>query len=160
MSQLHRERSRKVPNSSFGNVVGGLRLRDVDDAAGHAADEDEGARGGAGDKVAGDGGGEEVGAVDVDAPEFLEPVVRVSDGVEVLGEAGGGHQVVDLVVVSGEDRGDGGVDGVGGGDVAVVGSHVGDVGGVWVVLLVLGDEILCAVFGFLLYIFVSVSVSV
>lgn len=59
----------------------------------------------------GDHGGEEVGAVDVDVPELAHTVDRIVDGLEVLGEAGRGDEVVDLavllddVVEAGPDRG-------------------------------------------------------
>ena len=47
----------------------------------------------------GDSGSEEVGAVDVDIPELAHAVDGVVDGLEVLGEAGAGDQVVDLAVL-------------------------------------------------------------
>jgi len=54
-------------------------------------------------------GGEEVCAVDVDAPELLHAFVGVGDGVVVLGEAGAGHEVVDLAVLF-DDVGERGLD--------------------------------------------------
>ena len=44
------------------------------------------------------GRGEQVRSVDIHGPELLEPLVRVLDSVEVLREAGGGDEVVDLAV--------------------------------------------------------------
>ena len=68
---------------------------------------------------------EEVGAVDVDAPELAHAVDWVGGRFEVLGETGGGYEVVDFVVLR-EDGGDAGVDGGGVGYVAVVGCYFGD----------------------------------
>lgn len=60
------EGAAEVADCGFGGVVGGLGLRDVDDCAGHAADEDDAAGALALHEVACDSGGEEVGSVDVD----------------------------------------------------------------------------------------------
>ena len=72
----------------------------------------------------GDRAGPVVGPVEIDRHELLEPVGRVGDGVEVLGEAGGGDEVVDSAVL-GDDFGEGVVDGVCVGDIAVVGGYEG-----------------------------------
>lgn len=82
-----------------------LRLRHVDNGAAHAADEDHAALCLALHEVAGDGGGEEVGAVDVDGEQLAHAVDGVVGGVVVLGEAGRRDQVVDLAVLR-EDVGD------------------------------------------------------
>jgi hypothetical protein len=75
--------------------------------------------------VASDGGCEEVGAVDVDSPELAHAVDGVVDGLEVLGETGGCDEVVDLAV-SCNDLGDASLDGLGVGDVGVVGGDIGN----------------------------------
>jgi hypothetical protein len=105
-----------------------LWLRHIDDGAGHAADEDHAPWGLAFHQVLRDGDGEQVCAVDVDAPELADAVNRVIDGLEILGEAGGGDEVVDPAVLY-DDFGDGGFDGFLGGDVGVVGCYFGDSGG-------------------------------
>lgn len=53
--------------------------------------------------------GKQIGAVDVDPPQLAHAVDRVGDGLKVLGEAGRGHEVVDLAVL-GHDLGDAGLD--------------------------------------------------
>ena len=42
---------------------------------------------------------EEVCAIDVHSPELLQSVVRVRDGIEVFGEAGRCHEVIDFAVL-------------------------------------------------------------
>ena len=56
--------------------------------------------------------GPEVGAVEVHAHQFVETVGGVCNGVEVLGEAGGGDKVVNLAV-SADDLVEGASDRVG-----------------------------------------------
>lgn len=101
-----------------------LRLRHVDDGTAHAADEDHAALCLALHEVAGDGGGEEIGAVDVDAEQLAHAVDGVVCGVVVLGEARGRDQVVDLAVLR-EDVGDAGADRVRVRHVGVVSRHLG-----------------------------------
>lgn len=101
-----------------------LRLRHVDDAATHAADEHHAPRGLALHEVLGDGDGEQVSAVDVDGPELAHAVDRVVDGIVVLGEAGTGDEVVDLAVLL-DDLVDASLDRVGVGHVGVMGRHLG-----------------------------------
>lgn len=74
--------------------------------------------------MTGHGRGEVVGAVDVDGPALLDAFGWVVDGVEVLGEAGGGDEVVDAAVER-DDVVERLVDGVGAGDVGVVGGDTG-----------------------------------
>ena len=124
MSPLDRQTGRHLPNGSFGRIVRRLGLGHIDDGARHGADHDNAAGRFALHEVAGHADSEEVGAVDVDAPELLHAVVGVGDGVEVLGEAGRGDEVVDAAV-GGEDFGDGCCDGVGVRDVPVVGGDFG-----------------------------------
>lgn len=102
-----------------------LGLRHVDDGAAHAADEDHAALCLALHEVAGDGGGEEVGAVDVDGEQLAHALDGVVGCVVVLGEARGRDQVVDLAVLR-EDVGDAGADRFRVRHVGVVG---GDLGG-------------------------------
>lgn len=72
--------------------------------------------------MAGDGGGEEVGAVDVDGEELAEAVDGVVGGLEVLGEAGAGDEAVDAAVL-GQDLGDAGPDALRVRHIGVVGRH-------------------------------------
>lgn len=101
-----------------------LRLRHVDDGAAHAADEDHAALCLALHEVAGDGSGEEVGAVDVDGEQLAHALDGVVSGVVVLCEARGRDQVVDLAVLR-EDVGDARGDRVLVRHVGVVGRHLG-----------------------------------
>ena len=128
MRPLDRERSAQMPDRRFGRIIRRLGLGHIDDGAAHTADEDHTSRALTLEQMARDARGEEVGAVDVDAPELLHAVVRVRDGVEVLGEAGGSHEVVQLAV-RGDAFVDAGRDGVRVRHVAVVGGHLGDVVG-------------------------------
>lgn len=111
-------KSTKIKHSRLG-------LGHVDDGAAHAADEDHAALCLALHEVAGDGGGEEVGAVDVDGEQLAHALDGVVGGVVVLGEARGRNQVVDLAVLR-EDVGHAGADRVRVRHVGVVG---GDLGG-------------------------------
>lgn len=77
-----------MPDTGLGGVVRSLGLGNVDDGAGHGADHNHAAGGLTLHEVTGDGGGEEVGAVDVDSPQLAHAVDRVVDGLEVLGETG------------------------------------------------------------------------
>ena len=129
MRPLDRQARRHLPDSRFGRIIRRLGLGNVDHGTRHGADHHDTARRFAFHEVPGNADGEEVGAVHIDAPELLHAVVGVGDGVEVLGEAGGGDEVVDTAV-GGDDFGDGGCDGVGVRDVAVVGGDFGaSVGG-------------------------------
>ena len=102
-----------------------LRLRHVDNGSGHAANHDHAARLLAAHEVTGNGGSEKIGSVDVDGPELAHAVDRVVDGLEVLGEARRGDEVVDLAVGL-DDLGNAGLDGFGVGDIAVVSGDFGD----------------------------------
>ena len=101
-----------------------LRLGDVDDGARHATDQDHAAGGIAAHKVLGDASSEEVSAVNVDVPELAHAVDRVVDGLEVLGEAGAGDQVVDLAVLH-DDVVDAALHRLWVGDIRVVRRHLG-----------------------------------
>lgn len=68
--------------------------------------------------------GEEICPVDIHAPELADAVNGVVDGFEVLGEACGGDEIIDLAVLL-ENLGDGGFDGFLGGDVGVMGRYFG-----------------------------------
>lgn len=102
-----------------------MRLGNVDNGAGHAANHDDAAGSAALHQVTGDTGSEEVGAVDVDAPELAQAVDGVVDGLEVLGKAGRGDEVVDLAVGL-DNLSDTGVDGLLVADVCVVSGDLGD----------------------------------
>lgn len=67
---------------------------------------------------------EEVCSIHVDAPELLDTVVRVGDGVKVFGETGRSDQVVNLAVLL-DDLGEDGVYRVGVGHVGIVSSDFG-----------------------------------
>ena len=89
---------RQMSDGGLGRVVGRLRLRHVDNGAGHGADHDHGALGLALHEMPSDLAGEEVRAIDVDTPQLLHAVWRVCDGIEVFGEAGRCNKVVNLAV--------------------------------------------------------------
>lgn len=126
MSPLDSKRSAQMSDRRFSRIIRRLRLRHIHNRPAHTADEDHTARALTLEEVARDARGEEVRAVDVDAPELLHPVVGVRDGVEVLGEAGRGDEVVELAV-RGDALVDAGRDGVRVRHVAVVGGDFGDV---------------------------------
>ena len=52
---------------------------------------------------------EQVGPVDVDTPEFLNSVIWIFYGVEILREAGRGNQMVNLTMLL-HNVGNGGID--------------------------------------------------
>jgi len=123
-SPLDGEGRSEVSHGSLGGVVGGLRLRHIDDSARHGADHDDVAWGVALHQMLGYARGEQVGAVDVDAPELLHALERVVDCVEVLGKACRGDQVVDPAMLGyylGQSR----AHRVWVGDVGVVGGDFG-----------------------------------
>lgn len=102
-----------------------LGLGNVDNGARHAADQDHAATRLAAHEMASNAGGPEVGAIDIDGPQLAHAVDGVVDGLEVLGEAGRGDEVVDLSVGL-DDLIDAGLDGIWVGDVTVVSRHIGD----------------------------------
>ena len=99
MRPLDCKRRRHVPDRSLCGVVRSLRLRDVDNGTAHGPDHDNAAGCIALHQVLGNTNSKEPGAVNVDAPQLLHAVVWVFDGWEVLGEAGGCDEVVDLAVL-------------------------------------------------------------
>lgn len=111
MRPLHGQRARQMPDCRFGCVVRGLWLWDIHDHSRHAPDHHHGPFGLALHQMSGKFTGPEVGAVYVDTPEFVQTVWRISDGVEVLREAGRRDEVVDLAVVC-EDLVQAGFDGL------------------------------------------------
>ncbi len=102
-----------------------LRLRNVDNGTGHAANEDHAARALPLHEMTGDGRSKQVCAVDVDAPELAHAVNGVVDSLKVLREAGRGDEVINLAVLL-NDLGNAGVDGRGIGNVGVVSGDFGD----------------------------------
>lgn len=76
-----------------------LRLWYIDNATTHTTDEDHAARRLALHEVSRNLSCEQVCAVDVHAPKLAQTVDRVVNGLEVLGEAGACHQVVDLAML-------------------------------------------------------------
>lgn len=121
---LNSQRRGEMSDSCLGGVIRCLGLRDVDDRTAHASDEDHAALALPLHEVPGNGGSEKICSVDVDAPELAHPVDGVVDGLEVLGEAGRGDEVVDLAVL-GQDLGYAGVDRGWVRDVGVVGCYFG-----------------------------------
>ena len=79
-----------------------LWLWNVHDGSAHAPDQHHAARGAAMHEVARYGRREEIGAVDVDAPETTDTVDGIVDGGEVFDDAGRSDEVVYLTV-RGED---------------------------------------------------------
>lgn len=71
-------------------IVWRLGLRDIDHGAGHGANHDHAPFGLSVHQMTGNAGCEEVGAVNVDAPELLHTIIGVGDCVKILGEAGRG----------------------------------------------------------------------
>ena len=108
-----------MPDSCFGGVVGSLRLWDVDNGTAHGADHDNAAVGLALHQVLCDTNSEQPRAVDVNTPQLLHTVVWVVNSWVVLGEPGGGDEVVDLAVLR-DDLVEGRSHGLGLGDIGVV----------------------------------------
>jgi hypothetical protein len=138
-----------VPDCGLGGVVRSLRLWDVDDGTAHGTDHDDAARRLALHQVLGDTDSEEPGTVNVDTPQLLHTVVWVIDGREVLGEAGGGDQVVDLAVLRDDlvkRRGYG----LGLRDVGIVCGDLGYIPRAWVFPLELLDQGLGLLLAFVL----------
>lgn len=77
MSPFRGERLAELDDGGFGGVVAALLLRVVDDRAGHAGDEDDGAAGSLRDHLAATGLGDVEGAGEVDGEEVVPFVVVV-----------------------------------------------------------------------------------
>jgi hypothetical protein len=122
---LNRQAGRQMADRSLRRVVWGLRLGNIDDSTRHATNHDNAPGRLPLHEVLGHSYSIQVGTVDVDPPEFLYAVMRVGDGVVVLGEASGRDEVVDLAVRL-EDLGEGLVDGSWARDVAEVCRDFGD----------------------------------
>lgn len=121
---LNRKRRRQLPNRRLSRIIRRLRLRHIHHRPRHTPNHHDTSGALALDEVTGHARGEVVGAVDVDGPALLDAFGWVVDGVEVLGEAGGGDEVVDAAVER-DDVVERLVDGVGAGDVGVVGGDTG-----------------------------------
>lgn len=128
---LHRQRPAHVDHARLGRIVRGLQLRDVDDVRAHGGSGDERAVAEAGDVVGGllgfedlaGGAGAVEGAVEVGGDDFAVVVEGAfGQGALLPGDARVGDEDVEPVVEFGDLRADGGVDGVGVGDVDGVGS--------------------------------------
>ena len=113
-----------MSDCGFGGVVRGLWLRYIDDGAGHGSDHHHRALSLAIEQMFSIFTSPEICAVDIDAPEFVEAVGRVGDGIKVFSKAGGGDQVVDFAMVT-EDFGEAGFDGLVIRNVAEVGGNLG-----------------------------------
>lgn len=125
-----------------------LGLGNVDDGTRHGADEDDAAVGLALHQVAGNGGGEEVGAIHIDGPELAHALNGVAHGIEVLGEAGGCDEVVDAAV-NADDVGNALVDRLRIRDVGVVSGDARQVLSLGVLLLESINEVLGLCLGLL-----------
>lgn len=101
-----------------------LGLGHIHNGAAHAADEDHAALGLALHEVASDSGGKQPGAIDVDGIKLAHTVDGILGGIEVLGEAGRGYEVVNLAMLS-NDVGNTGVDALLVGYIGVVSSDLG-----------------------------------
>ena len=87
MRPLDRQTGREVADRGLRGVIRGLRLRHVNDAAGHGSDQHHAAFRFPFHQVASYRCGVEISAVEIDAHELLQSVKRIGDGLEVLGEA-------------------------------------------------------------------------
>lgn len=113
-----------MPHRRLRGIVRRLRLRHVDDASGHAADHDDAARGLSLHEMLRHPDRKEVGPVDVDAPQLLDPVIGVRDGIKVLRESSRSDQVVDLAMVT-DDIGNCRVDRLGRRDICIMSGDFG-----------------------------------
>lgn len=149
MRPLNSERGSHVAYTSLGNVIWAvgngcqfncrlvhpgmrllqvdlrLRLGHVDNRARHAANHDHAAAALALHEVTGDRGSKEKGTVHVDGPQLAHAVDGIVDGLEILGKASRGDEVVNLAV-SLDDLGNTGFDGCRVADVGVVSGDFGD----------------------------------
>ena len=99
MSPLDCQTRCEMAHGRFGGIVRCLWLRNVDNGARHAADEDNATRRVPLHQMLRNSHGVEVGPVHVDSPKLLDAVVGVRDGIVVLGESGRCHQVVDSAML-------------------------------------------------------------
>jgi hypothetical protein len=88
-----------MSDSCLGGVVWSLWLWDVDNRSGHATDHDDASWCLPLHKVLRHCDRVQIGTVDVDSPKLLYAVMRVGDGIVVLGEASRCNEVVDLAVL-------------------------------------------------------------
>lgn len=84
---LNRQARSEMSDRRLGRIVWCLRLRDVDDRSTHTSNHDHAAIDLALHEMLGDSDSEEVGTINIDAPELLDTVVGIGDGVKVLGKA-------------------------------------------------------------------------
>ena len=125
MSPLNSQTGSQMSNSCLCRVVRCLRLRDVDNSAGHAANEDHCSRCLPLHQMFGNCNCKQVCTIHVDAPKLADSLDRVVDGFEVLGETGRRNQVINLAVLL-DDFGDDGFYGLLGGDVGIMCGDLGD----------------------------------
>ena len=125
MSPLDGQTGGQMTDCSLGGVVWSLWLGHVDDRSRHATDHDHATLGLSLHEMLGDSSSEKVGAVDIDTPQLLDTVVWVADSVKVLGETSRSHEVVNLAVIA-NDLLDGVVNGIGVGNIGIVGCDLGD----------------------------------
>lgn len=103
---LHCERCGKMANYSLGRVIRRLGLRNIDDGAGHPANDHYAPQRFSLHQVLCDAGGEEVCPIHNDTPQLLRAGVRIGNNAEILGKSGASNQVVHLALL-GNDVGDG-----------------------------------------------------
>lgn len=125
MRPFNRQTGCKMPNSCFGRVVWCLRLGHIDNGAGHGANHDHATLCFSVHQMTGNAGCEQIGAVNIDAPQFLHPVVGIGDCVEVLGKTGRSDKVVDFAMVL-DNLLNSSIYGIGIGYIGIVGGNSGD----------------------------------
>lgn len=124
MRPLNRQARSQMTNGRLSCVVRCLRLRHIDHSTRHRPNHDHAACGFTLDQVSSDSGSEEVCPIHVDSPKLLDTIERVGNGIEILGKASRGDQVVNLAMIT-YNFFNGRVDGVRIGDVGVVGGNLG-----------------------------------
>lgn len=98
LGPLNSQTGSEVPHSGLCCIVWGLRLRDVHNGAGHAANHDDATRCLALHEVFGNGDRVKVSAIHVDTPQLLDAVMGVGYRIIVFGEPGRGDKIVDLAM--------------------------------------------------------------
>jgi hypothetical protein len=76
-----------------------LRLGNIDNGTGHAANHDHAAWGLARHEMTGDGCGKQIGAVNIDSPQLAHAINGVVDSLKVFGEASRGDEMVDFAML-------------------------------------------------------------
>lgn len=128
MGPFDRHAGSQMSDRRFGGIIRSLGLRNVDNAAGHAANKDHRSVLRAPfHQVLSYTRREQVGAVDVDCPDLPHALVGVCFGRKVLGEAGRRDQVINLAM-SLDDACQCLVDAIRVGDITPVSGNLGRAG--------------------------------